>query len=106
MAKLHDSEENSSISEDSLINRNQETSEIPESAVENAAVSLAISTPAPMPISKVEKITVISYHRKSQEWILPKTKEEVPTSSKRIIVIAVIKNDVIRIDNTDASKYE
>lgn len=84
LAKLHDSEENSSISEDSLINRNQETSEIPESAVENAAVSLAISTPAPMPISKVEKKSLLSrIIVKVREWILPKTKEEVPTSSKK-----------------------
>ncbi|WP_032093617.1 ribonuclease E [Necropsobacter rosorum] len=50
LAKLHENEEDSFTAEESLVNRNTEVAAVTtESILENAAVSLAIDTPAPMP---------------------------------------------------------
>ncbi|URL07107.1 ribonuclease E [Avibacterium sp. 21-595] len=55
LAKLHQDKEDSFIAEESLVTRNIETAAVTtESVLENAAVSLAIETPAPMPVAKKE----------------------------------------------------
>lgn len=51
LAKLHQDQEDNFASEESLVTRNIETAAVTtENVLENAAVSLAIETPAPMPV--------------------------------------------------------
>ncbi|WP_040975893.1 ribonuclease E [Necropsobacter massiliensis] len=56
LAKLHENEEDSFSAEGSLVNRNTEVAAVTtENILENAAVSLAIDTPAPMPTERKEE---------------------------------------------------
>ncbi|CAM3931973.1 ribonuclease E [Avibacterium endocarditidis] len=53
LAKLHQDQDDNFAAEESLVTRNIETAAVTtESVLENAAVSLAIETPAPMPVAK------------------------------------------------------
>ncbi len=55
LAKLHQDQDDNFAAEESLVTRNIETAAVTtESVLENAAVSLAIETPAPMPVAKKE----------------------------------------------------
>ena len=62
LAKLHEVHDDSFVTEESLVSRNIESPVLTaESAVENAAVSLAIETPAPMPVErKQEKVSLLA----------------------------------------------
>ncbi|STO60077.1 ribonuclease E [Canicola haemoglobinophilus] len=63
LAKLHEVHDDSCVAEESLVSRNIESPVLTaESAVENAAVSLAIETPAPMPVErKQEKVSLLTH---------------------------------------------
>ncbi|MEE3609142.1 ribonuclease E [Avibacterium paragallinarum] len=55
LAKLHQAQDDHFTTEESLVTRNIETAAVTvDSVLENAAVSLAIETPAPMPTAKKE----------------------------------------------------
>lgn len=56
LAKLHHVQDDNFVPEESLVSRNIETASVTtESILENAAVSLAIETPAPMPTERKER---------------------------------------------------
>ncbi len=85
LAKLHENEENSFTAEESLVNRNAEVAAVTtENILENAAVSLAIDTPAPMPTERKEEKTSL-FERiiaKIKSLFAAETVEEQPKETR------------------------